>query len=79
MVKASFTSEGKPFLLMGLTAGNLQRLQNGQPIRVRLEDFGVALTGELMIFFGETEKKIETDFRQMGLIGPDTTIIQSKP
>jgi len=76
MVKASFTSEGKPFLLMGLTAENMRRLQKGQPIRVRLEDFGVAMTGEMMIFFGETEDAIETDFRRMGLIGPDTKVIR---
>jgi hypothetical protein len=71
MIKAKATLLGdRPLYLFGLSALNLQRLREGKPIRVELEEMGGV--GEVVIMFGETEGDIARDLSD--LIGPDTEV-----
>lgn len=75
MIKASATmtdkkGEGK-LVILGLSAGNVQRLMAGQPIKVELDE----LIGEhspriaVLLVGGETEQSIESDLREHFTIG----------
>lgn len=71
MIKAKATLLGdRPLYLFGLSALNLQRLREGKPIRVELEEMGGV--GEVVILFGETEAAIATELAD--LIGPSTQV-----
>jgi len=56
MLIASGTHSGRKLLILGLSRGNLDRLQQGQPIDRDLGPQGFPF--RLMIHFGETEKAI---------------------
>lgn len=50
---------------IGLSAGNLRRLQQGQPIAFRTEEIGI--TGyDVMVVFGETEEAIYKELDSTG-------------
>jgi len=57
MIKAAAVDErGRPIVIVGLSVGNMVKLQKGQPIEMDLADFGSE--GTLVIMGGETEATI---------------------
>lgn len=66
---------GEIIVGLGLEAGNLAKLQAGQPVRVRLSDLGyVGAVGavQVVIFYGETKEKISEMLAP--LITPETVM-----
>lgn len=80
MVIASSETEDGTFLLLGLSAENVKRLQAGQPVRVSRESHGLAMPNRLVIAIvvGESEEAIGRDLRKAGLIGANTVVNQEK-
>lgn len=74
-------SSGAGVLLLGLSEANLERLQQGMPIRVSRETHGIAVPPNLKIFIivGKDEAAIEADLRKFGVIGPATVMNQERP
>lgn len=71
MIKAKATlSHGRPLYLFGLSQQNLEKLREGMPIRIHLEEMGGE--GEVLIMFGETEHAIAAELAEM--IGPNTDV-----
>lgn len=65
MIKASFTREnGRRGFIFGLSAQNIKRLQDGQPIAFAMEPIGG--TGDIVIMFGETEESIAAELALLG-------------
>ncbi len=60
-----------PLFIFGLSAGNVQRLTAGQPIRIVLDEMGVH--GEVFIMYGETEQSIIAELRKSGLELPPSS------
>jgi hypothetical protein len=59
--------------IFGFAKENVERLMGGEPITVKLNEFG--LTGpdiRIIILYGETEESLVLDLQ--GVIGPQTTI-----
>lgn len=53
MIKAKVTTDdGKNILVFGISAENITKLQEGNPIQIDLTEMG--LDGEMLIFYGET-------------------------
>lgn len=46
------TADGRPLLILGLEAGNIERLKLGQPIHFDMAPHGI--TGDCVIVYGET-------------------------
>lgn len=78
MIKAGINDSESPFILLGLTEGNVTRLKNGQPIRVSIESCGVNLPGHIGIVYGPTEADIEGQLRQAGLFSDNTKMERSE-
>lgn len=57
---------------LGLSAGNVERLQQGKPIHLHLEELNLPYKIDLMIMYGETEQALADSLK--GFIGPDTII-----
>jgi len=75
MIKFTASGQGVTLVGLGLEAGNIQRMQNGQPIRVRFSDLG--FTGalgsvQIMIFTGTDRASMRRDLQPF--IGPETVI-----
>lgn len=71
MIKFKFArKDGKPCLGFGLSAENVKRLKEGQPIVVDCFEMGVDV--EIMIFYGETEQAIYDDLKEF--IGKETKV-----
>ena len=71
MMKAKATLVGgRPLYMFGLTDLNLQRLREGKPIVVHLEEMGGV--GELIITFGQTEDDLAREWADF--IGPNTQV-----
>jgi hypothetical protein len=75
MVIATATgANGEQITVLGLTRTNLDRLVDGQPIRVTAETHPGFPEGRVIyICFGETERVIATQLRE--LIGEKTKVI----
>lgn len=69
------TTDDLPVIIIGLSAGNIARLQKEQPIYFDLANIGLA--GRLFIFAGETEDSMAAELREK--IGPDTQILDTRP
>lgn len=78
MIKAGINNPENPFILLGLTEGNITRLKNGQPIRVSIESCGVQMPGQIGIVYGRTEHDIEYELRQAGVFSDKTQITRSQ-
>jgi len=63
MVKFTSTREGRTLVGLGLSAGNVQRLREGKPIHVHLEELNLPYKIELMIMYGETEQEIANELK----------------
>jgi len=53
---------------LGLSAENLKRLKEDNPIVVKMEDLFVPLKADILIFYEETEELLEKKLRDMGVI-----------
>lgn len=74
MVKCRATGpDGELILAFGLSRANVERLTAGQPIRIRGAEIGLPKLS-MMIFFGETEREMDTMLRAHRLIGPETVV-----
>ncbi len=65
--------DGRTIIGLGITSANVARMAQGEPLRVKLEDFG--LSGEkidFMIFYGKDMETLQEQFAPM--IGPDTKV-----
>lgn len=66
-------NDGNPLLAFGLSAMNIAKLKDGQPIHIDLAELG--LVGKVFIFYGETEELMRAEMEMAELIGPNTTVI----
>lgn len=57
MIKATGELDGRRTLFLGLSAVNVRRLQQNEPIVFDLAEMGWG-TGQVVIMFGETEEVI---------------------
>lgn len=66
MLKARATAgRDRPLFILGLSAGNLERLRAGEPILFQGADLG--LPGEFLIFFGEDEQAMIRTLQEGGM------------
>jgi hypothetical protein len=54
------TGDGRPLLIIGLEAGNIERLKDGKPIRFDMASHGII--GECIIVYGETAEDCARQF-----------------
>jgi hypothetical protein len=54
MIKAKGSRGGRPFVLFGLSAKNVERLKAGDPAHIWAEE--MALPFDVVIMYGETEQ-----------------------
>lgn len=74
MIRAAGTlHDGRPFILIGLSAENCRRLLAGRPAIFDGAPFGYP--GEIMIIGGETEDTMYDDLRRHGILDDGTAII----
>lgn len=62
-------------VLIGLSDGNLKRLQMDNPIKFNLKELGL-IDLDVVIFHGKTEADMTKMFMDAGLIDPHKTIIE---
>ena len=75
MIKFVFEGkDGKNYLGLGISRENVNRLIEGQPIRVKLAEMreGLTIDGNIMIYFGETERELQDAVAEF--IGPETKV-----
>jgi len=78
MIRArAMGTDGRHVLVLGLSRGNVERLLDGQPIRVTGESVGIPDLASVLIVFGETEAVLEAEMRNAGLISDETVIRRS--
>lgn len=72
MIKAVMNKDGpgQPIVLLGLSAGNVMRLKEGHPIRVKGSEVG-GIPLDILITYGDTEMDIVRDLKDAGLRLPD--------
>lgn len=65
---------GRPFIILGLEEGNIDRLRKGQPIHIHADELGFA--GELIVILG----KDVTDLQKMcaPFIGARTAVADER-
>jgi hypothetical protein len=66
MLKLKLTRDKGTLLVFGLSKINIQKLQEGKPINIRLSELG--LEGEIYIFAGDTEITMLNELEEAGLI-----------
>ena len=61
---------GRKILGLGLSRGNLQRLQEGKPIHFNAEQMGLPAiaVSEVLVFFGETEESMRAELEANGYL-----------
>ena len=76
VARADIENPKRELLILGLTQMNLQRLLTNQPIRIRREVHGEGIPEgwEIMICYGESEEALYKQFKDGGLMGPDTKV-----
>lgn len=71
-----FAGEGKGgrrIIGMGITSANVARMAQGEPIRVKAEDFGLAdVQIDFLIFYGRDMEELQKQFAP--LMGPETQV-----
>lgn len=68
MIRATGEANGRPFLLLGVDRGNIDRLTSGKPIRVTMESVGIER--DVLIIFGETLQDVATELTAAGIQFP---------
>jgi hypothetical protein len=56
--------------VFGLSAKNIEKLMDGQPIEINLKDLGCS-NGTIFIFYGETEAKMKAALEEAGVELPE--------
>ncbi len=75
MMIARADGSGKKRLILGLSVGNLRKLEEGKPMRLRPETHpGIPEGLEIVILYGLTEQTMKCEMEQAGLIGPETKV-----
>lgn len=69
--------DGVPLIGLGISAGNVKKLKEGQPILVRGKEIGRPEVGNIMIFYGKTEKDMTEQLRKAGWPVPPDVESQS--
>lgn len=81
MFKAkALLDNGTTLLVMGITAGNVDRLKQGQPIAFNTADLHIApgeTVSHVTLFYAETEAELARVVRT--LIGPETVVKDIQP
>lgn len=73
MVKFAFKGQDdRENLGLGITAENVKRMKDGQPIRIDLAALGLSVNGTVMLFYGETEQSLYDSLKEF--IGPETDV-----
>jgi len=62
------TSEGRPFLLLGVDRENINRLTAGKPIICKGESVGI--DRDVMVVFGETLQDVTDELAKAGIVPP---------
>lgn len=70
MIKALFVnnSTGKRTTMFGLSAKNVEKLQQGMPIRIRISEIsanGLEPDDEIVIFTGDTEESMQAEITEL--------------
>ena len=66
MIKFRATAGNAPIYGFGLSFANLEKLKDGQPIKIDLSEMGGS--GEVWIYAGETEASMTTELEKRGLL-----------
>lgn len=76
MVKVLAKNSARTLVMLGLSKENVERLQGGACVKIRLKEMVDGLEENIVIglFYGQTDEKIEADFKAAGLIGPGTEV-----
>jgi len=73
MIKFTATREnGRTMVGLGISEGNVERLRQGKPIHLHLEELNLPYKIDLMIMYGETEQALADSLKEF--IGPQTII-----
>jgi len=72
MIKFTIVKNKKTIVGLGLSAKNIQHLENGKPIIVDVNKLGTTDVSEIFIFAGLTEESMAKDLAKY--IGPDTRL-----
>lgn len=68
--------DGRPAIIIGLEAGNVERLKQGKPIAFDLKELG--LVGMVMIVYGETKETIYAELVAAG-VGAGVDLLKGTP
>lgn len=72
MIKLKGERGNRPFIMLGLSAGNIERLKQGKPVQILKEELGIGF--DIGIMYGETEQAIVDELRSIGLeLPPQST------
>jgi hypothetical protein len=65
------TADGRPLIVVGLSAENVRRLQANKPIRADWPD-----GSQVVVLYGETEDDITEDLRALGWFHDSTVEVR---
>lgn len=76
MMIGKAANNNEDILLLGITRANVEKLIAGNLIRISRATHGEGIPEGLtiVIFFGETEREMQKQFKASGLIGPETKV-----
>ena len=66
MIKYKGLRNGRPFVGVAISAGNVQRLTEGKPIVVKGAEIGIDF--DILIHYGETEAAILKELSDLGVL-----------
>jgi len=79
MIKFTARREnGRQIIGIGISAVNVERLKEGKPIHVNLEEMGLPWKAEILLMYGETEQAMADELSEAGMIGPETLLHDEK-
>ncbi len=78
MIKFTGSRDGRLFIGFGLSQGNIDRLKEGKPIVVNLEELNLPYHADILILYGETEQSLTDELNSYGVITPETIVHKEK-
>jgi hypothetical protein len=69
MIKVKTGRDGYPIYIIGLSAENIKRLQDGHPIHFQASDIGAG-AGEFLIMAGQDEATLAGELEDAGMLPP---------
>lgn len=69
MIRMRAQNSDGPLVILGLSAMNITKLQEGMPIHLNLSDIGI--DAYLMVFAGDTEEGMLQELKAAGISMPD--------